>query len=367
MGVSVTMIVKDEEQTLPRCLDSIAGAVDEIVIVDTGSTDATVEVARRYTEGIYSLPWPDDFAAARQFAFDRASGDWVCWLDADDVVRGADRIRGLVAEAPAEVGAFCWRYVYDRDRWGNPRCELWRERCVRRDGAFRWVGRVHEVLVSDRPWQLVRAEGVVVEHHSPPERGATRGRRNLALLEREYAASDGQPSARLLFYLGREHAAAGNLERALGFLTRCVQASTWDDERYLAQTQVAQLHRRRGDFQQAIEADLHALTICPHWPQAYFGLAESYYYLRDWHKVIHWAEVGRAMPEPDSSHLLDPAAYRYGWIIYFTNALYHVGAVAEAQAWTRRALALCADDEQHLANLLFFAGALPTEPGGARW
>jgi tetratricopeptide (TPR) repeat protein len=359
MSVSVAMIVKNEEQTLPRCLDSIAGAVDEIVIVDTGSADATREVARRYTDRVFDLAWPDSFAAARQFAFDRASSEWICWLDADDVVHGAEKIRDLTASASASVGGFCWRYVYGRDRWGGARCELWRERCVRHDGSFRWTGRVHEVLVTDRPWQLVRASEVVVEHQSPPERNATRGPRNLELLERELAESGEGSSARLLFYLGREHASAGHLERALDYLGQCVERSTWDDERYLAQVQVADLHRQQGDFDRALDADLRALKTCPHWPYAYFSLAQTYYYQRDWHKVVHWCEVGRAMPEPDSILLMDPAAYRYGWIIYFTNALYHIGALDEARAWTRRALEHCPDDEQHLANLQFFAGASP--------
>ena len=113
--VSVAMIVKTEERTLARCLDSIRGAVDEIVIVDTGSVDATVEIARRYTDRIFEFPWIDDFAAARQFAFDQATGDWVAWLDADDVVLHADRIRPLADTAPADVAGFYWRYVLGRD------------------------------------------------------------------------------------------------------------------------------------------------------------------------------------------------------------------------------------------------------------
>jgi glycosyltransferase involved in cell wall biosynthesis len=352
------MIVKDEAQTLPRCLDSIAGAVDELVVVDTGSTDGTPEVARRYTDRVLAFAWCDDFAAARQFAFDQAIGDWVCWLDADDVVHGAGAIRSLVDVAPPHVGGFSWRYVYGRDARGNVACEFWRERCVRHDGSYRWTGRVHEVLVACRPSELQRSDAVYVEHNSPPDRSVVKNRRNLDLLEREYAACGDRPSARLLFYLGREYADAGRLDEAVAMLTRCVRESSWDEERYLAQLQIADLHRRRACFTASIDADLHALTICPHWSQAYFDLAQTYYYLRDWHKVVHWTDVGRAMPAPDSSHFVDPAAIGYRWIIFYTNALYHVGAVAEAQRWTRRALALCPDDEQHLANLGYFAADL---------
>ena len=74
MTVSIALIVKNEEKTLDRCLASLAGAVDEIVVVDTGSTDATRAVASRYTDRIFDFAWCDDFSAARQFAFER--GDW---------------------------------------------------------------------------------------------------------------------------------------------------------------------------------------------------------------------------------------------------------------------------------------------------
>src|SRR5690242_15879497 len=138
MTVSVALIVKNEERVLGRCLDSIKGAFDEIVIVDTGSDDATKEVARGYTDRIFDFAWCKDFAAARQYAFDQATGEWVAWLDADDIVTNADRIRPMVAGAAADTGAFHWKYITDRDPNGNIRCEFWRERCVRNDGSYRW-------------------------------------------------------------------------------------------------------------------------------------------------------------------------------------------------------------------------------------
>ena len=185
MTVSVALIVRNEERTLARCLGSVAGAVDEIVVVDTGSTDSTKEIARRYTDRLFDYEWREDFAAARQFAFDRATCDWVMWIDADDIVRGAERIRPLVSSAPASVAGFSFLYDCDRDRWGNRLCEFWRERCVRNDGTFRWKGRIHEVLVSERAASVVQNDEVVVEHHREAERAPQKLRRNLSILEAE--------------------------------------------------------------------------------------------------------------------------------------------------------------------------------------
>jgi len=360
MTVSMALIVKNEERCLARCLESIKGAVDEIIILDTGSVDATKAIARRYTENVFDYEWRKDFAAARQFAFDRATSDWVAWVDADDVVIRAGRIRQLIESAPPQVAGFYWRYIYQRDSWGNPNCEFWRERCVRNDGRFRWVGRIHETLVPDEPCQMVRTDEVLIEHRSDPTLNSAKLRRNLEILEEEYASTS-NPSPRLLFYLASEYESAANVQAALKFYKQYLHVADWNDERYLVQTRLARLYRGLKRYDSAINADLKALKICPHWSGAYFGLAESYYYLEDWHKVIHWTDVGRAMPEPETIHILNPLEYRYNWIIYYTNALYRVGAVREALEWTERALKLRPDDKWHQQNFFCFAQALRTE------
>lgn len=358
MTISVALIVKDEERTLGRCLASLRSGVDEIVVVDTGSRDATRAIAARFTDRVFEFPWREDFAAARQFAFDRATGDWVTWVDADDVVVNAEHIRSDLANAGAEVGAVYWRYVVDRDQWGNSRCEFWRERCVRNDGNYRWSGRIHEVLVPRRPCATLRSTRVTVEHRPDPDRRGDKIQRNLGILEAEYAAAGTSASPRLLLYLAREHASAGNTRRALTLLQNYLQVAGWDEERYLAQTQIADLYRAESRYDLAINAGLQALKICPHWPDAYFGLAKTYYFLQDWHRVIHWTEIGRAMPAPDTIQIINPLEYRYGWIIYYTNALFRVGAIREAQEWTRRALEICPDAPWHRENYLACARAL---------
>jgi GT2 family glycosyltransferase len=84
--VSLTVIARDEENNLPRCLESVRGVFDEIVVVDTGSTDRTIEIARSFGAKVFEFAWVDDFAAARNEALSHATGDYAFWLDADDVV-----------------------------------------------------------------------------------------------------------------------------------------------------------------------------------------------------------------------------------------------------------------------------------------
>ena len=106
--LSLCMIVKDEESVLARLLDSVKTGVDEIVVVDTGSTDATKEIAARYTDRIFDFEWTDDFAAARNFSFSKATGEYAMWLDADDYIDAENlerlmKLREKLKEHPADT------------------------------------------------------------------------------------------------------------------------------------------------------------------------------------------------------------------------------------------------------------------------
>ena len=80
------MIVKNECEVLDRVLGSVISFADEIIVIDTGSTDNTAEIAKKYTDKVFSFEWKDDFSAARNFSFSKGTSDYLMWLDADDVV-----------------------------------------------------------------------------------------------------------------------------------------------------------------------------------------------------------------------------------------------------------------------------------------
>ena len=84
--ISLCMIVKDEQDVIERCLESVKDVVDEIIIVDTGSTDKTKQIVSKYTDKIYDFEWVNDFAKARNYSFSKATKDYILWLDADDVI-----------------------------------------------------------------------------------------------------------------------------------------------------------------------------------------------------------------------------------------------------------------------------------------
>jgi tetratricopeptide (TPR) repeat protein len=220
-------------------------------------------------------------------------------------------------------------------------------------------------LVAPSARTLARDEGIVVEHRPEERRAAEKRRRNLRILESDLRRAGPGASPRLLFYLANEYAQSGRARRAIACYRKYLRVATWDDERYYAQTRLASLLRAERRFDEAVAANLESLKVCPHWPDAYFGLAETYYHLRDWHKVVHWCEVGRAMPRPDTPLFVNPLDHSFNWIIFYTNALYHLGETADALSWTKRALRIQPDDAWHRQNFVLFAGALGGGAGAA--
>ena len=149
--ISLCMIVKNEEMHLVRCLDSVADLVEEVIIVDTGSTDRTAEIASRYTSHVYSYPWKDDFADARNYSFSKASMDYCMWMDADDVLEQTekDKFLQLKESLPSDTDLVMMKYHTSFDEAGKPSFSYFRERWIRNCAKYRWIGEVHEVIPPD--------------------------------------------------------------------------------------------------------------------------------------------------------------------------------------------------------------------------
>lgn len=136
------MIALNEEQTIARVLSAAKLFADEIVVVDTGSTDKTPQICLDYGCKLYSYTWQYDFSAARNFAFDKATGDYMMWLDADDVVttERAKMIKALVASLDADV------VMLPYHMGEKATLSFWRERIVKRSLGLKFKGRVHEAI-----------------------------------------------------------------------------------------------------------------------------------------------------------------------------------------------------------------------------
>lgn len=147
--ISLCMIVKNEEAVLERCLESIADLMDEIIIVDTGSTDRTKEIASRYTSKIYDYKWINDFSAARNFSFSKATMEYIYTADADEILDQTNRDRFLRLKncMLPEIEIVQMKYVTDSeyDTVLNARRE-YRPKLFKRLRTFTWIDPIHETV-----------------------------------------------------------------------------------------------------------------------------------------------------------------------------------------------------------------------------
>ncbi|HVL72134.1 MAG TPA: glycosyltransferase [Beijerinckiaceae bacterium] len=212
--ISAVMIVRNEARVLDACLASLARHVDETVVVDTGSEDATREIARAHGARVFEIPWPDDFAAARNHSLDRATGDWLLWIDADDRLHVPDGVRTSdLLDQPGWAGA---TLTLDWRRGFTAGTEL---RLFRNDPRIRFRGIIHE-NIAGAVRAVCRSDGLTIgttplrlEHIGYEGDIAHKHRRNLALLRRAVEAEPEIP-----FYwahLAETLAALGETDEAI--------------------------------------------------------------------------------------------------------------------------------------------------------
>ncbi|MHB1558022.1 MAG: glycosyltransferase [Isosphaeraceae bacterium] len=264
------MIVRDEERNLANCLESVRGIFDEIVVVDTGSVDRTVEIARSFGARVFDFVWVDDFAAARNAALARATGDYAFWLDADDVVEPAEReklaglLAGLSLDSPPAYVVKCACDPGEDGSGGETVVD--HIRLFPLGQAIRWTYRVHEQILPAlrRVGVPVKWSGVTVRHTGYSNR-AVRARklaRDSRILAGELEERPGDPF--VLFNLGAIAIERQAWREALEYLGRSLAGSAPGDSitRKLYAL-IARSHQMLGEPGEALAACAAGLRVDP--------------------------------------------------------------------------------------------------------
>lgn len=150
--VSVCMIVKNEEESLGDCLDCLKEFADEIIIVDTGSSDNTKNIAAKYTDKIYDFEWIDDFAAARNFSFSKATMDYIYVADADELIDETNQKRLMILKEAMlpEVEIVQMKYTNQLKNGTTYNFDVeYRGKLYKRLREFNWVDPIHETVNID--------------------------------------------------------------------------------------------------------------------------------------------------------------------------------------------------------------------------
>lgn len=301
--VSLCMIVRNEENSLERCLSCVKDIVDEIVIVDTGSTDKTKEIAASCGAVVYDFEWVDDFAAARNYSFARATCEYILWLDADDWIQEADRkrLKKLKASLDPDIRTVTMPYLLAFDSEGNVTSSLRRNRLVRRDGQFQWVGPVHEYLAVDGS---SLDSDVCITHRK--DKAYTD--RNLRIYRKR--AEQGEDfSPRDLYYFANELREHACYEEACDYYERFLASGQgWIEDNYQACLKLADCLERTGDTVRLFQALCRTLQYDT--PRSEFCCRLGAYLMAQerYAQAAYWYELAIALPERESMGLKDASS-----------------------------------------------------------
>lgn len=294
--ISLCMIVKDEEQTISKCLESVKSVVDEIIIVDTGSTDATKEIVKKYDAKVYDFQWIEDFSAARNFAFSKATKEYILWLDADDIIDTEDikKLLQLKSTLDRSTDAVSMKYYLTFDIEGNPTHSLRRYRLVNRSRNFQWYGFVHEYL--EVYGNLINSD-VGVSH----KKIKAYTNRNLKIYEK-HLESGKEFSPRDVYYYANECKDHRLFDKAVKGYSRFLdEEKGWVEDNIQACLKRAECYLELGDLKKSIQSCLQSFTYDTPRGELCCHLGRVFLQQGEYSKAIYWYHAAIDGPRPKDS------------------------------------------------------------------
>lgn len=349
--LSLCMIVKNEEACLSRCLDSAAGAADEIIIVDTGSSDRTVEIAKKYTDKVYSFEWIDDFSAARNFSFSKASMDYCMWLDADDVILKNDleQLKALKASLSADTDIVMMRYNTAFDEAGNPLFIYYRERIIRNNSHYFWQGEIHEAIVPSG--NIIYSQAAVThkkETVSDPER-------NLRIFEKMISEHK-ILSPREKFYYARELYYHKQFNKAISVFNDFLNSDkAWTENKIDACRILADCYIAENDAKSAMSVLSRSLTYDSPRAEICCKLAEILVNSGKYNEAAFWYETALSLtPNPQSGGFVLPDCYGFIPAVWLCVCYDRMGNYEKSYQFNELALSFKPNSEAALSNKRYF-------------
>ncbi len=347
--LSVCLIVKNEEEVLTRCLTCAQKFADEIIVVDTGSTDSTKHIAARFTQNVFDFAWCDDFSAARNFSFSKAKGAFLMWLDADDVVteENCAKINAL-KQTLNDYDTVCMPYAAAFDEENQPVYTYYRERIFAKASNPVWEGAVHEVIV---PRGKILYTDACIYHKKEK---VSNPMRNLLLYQKQIAQGISL-NERHLFYYARELYYNNQPELATVLLKQTVEGKGWVENKVEACRLLYHIACQAGKGEDGIAYIAKALTLTSPKSEECCAMGEWFLSQKNYLAAKYWYLQALACNEDVSSG---------GFINHETNAFIpylqlcvvydRMGDYQTAAAYNQKAAAMRPRHPAVLQNLKYF-------------
>lgn len=355
--ISLCMIVKNEEEVLERCLDSIKDLVDEINIVDTGSTDKTVEIAKKYTDRVFFFEWNGKFKDARNESFKYATKDYILYLDADDILMEEDRqkFKLLKETLDPEVDSVSMYYNAGVDEYGNVTLRYRRNRLLKRSRQFQWQGDVHNYIVVSG--NIVNSDIAITHLKNKHAVG-----RNLSIYKEKIA--NGDPfTPRDYFYYGNELRENQFYKEAIDSYSKMIEMDEgWVEDKIYACMFRADCYRFLGNTKDELSSLFLSLTFSKT-PRSEVCSRIGYHFQqqRDYGSAIFWYELATSLKDdPNKWSFTYPAYSTWYPHLQLCVCYYHLNDIEKSYEHNEKARKYRPKDERILFNKKLLENKLRT-------
>ena len=335
-SLTICMIVKNEAALLLRCLQSIRSVADEIVVVDTGSTDATIDIAEQCGARVVKTQWKDDFSEARNVSLRHATGSWILWLDADDLVPAHSL--PLIDTLKKQVADRVLGFTIRNERPGNTGTEFIQARMFpnRKDIFFERA--IHEQMMPSAlrlGLRMVTHADVVIEHHgyADPQTLKKKAGRNVKLLLQEYQRSgpDTVMAVEIAdsYQLMEEYVEAQRWYRAVLSIPRCSEETpTLAGHAWVG---LGTISNRSGEYGTAIESYKQALALSPWRSDVLYNMAVALELLGEPHQALSCLEQVLTIEPRPGQVGVDFRAARLKSLLRMTRLLAELNRMEDAE------------------------------------
>jgi glycosyltransferase involved in cell wall biosynthesis len=294
--ISLCIIVKpteEESKLLDRCLRYASPFVDEVCVTQAGDkpNKEVSKVIKDYGANESFFKWENDFAKARNFNFSQAKGDWIIWLDSDDVLKGGGNLDSVIKtmeEKTVDIGVMNYLYHFNK----NKMCDTkhLKSRIIKNDGCVEWVGKVHEDFKENRTIDTCFIENMEVLHLTDDKRVDNSIERNYEIASQSLKIDPQDP--RSYWLMGNALIMKQEHKKASEMFIKYIELSDSEEEKYLANMLLFEV---LDDPKYAKDAWI----LRPTYPDSYIKLGEWFYKNKKYQEALNFTELGLQMPVPD--------------------------------------------------------------------